>query len=484
MIRAHLAALALALLTPLAALAAPCSVRPGAEGLLIEATVLTPGGALPRAQVAIDAAGAITCVGRCSAPRAARIVCPGAVLTPGFINLHEHADFADTGPPGDRGVRYTHRHDWRKGTNGFTAAESFNPTGDPRVMTWGELRHLLAGETATAGGTGFARGLLRNLDYADGAEGLPGPSLRYDVFPLKDVNGIVRRGDCDYGPAPMRAAQARSFSAYLPHVAEGAGDQARNEFACLTDPAFDTVATGPDGAGTSDAVLGANTAIVHGVALDRGQLATAARLGVKIVWSPRSNLALYGRTLDAGAAAEAGVTLALGTDWLFSGSVNLKREIACARQVNARLFAGRFSERDLWAMVTVNAAQAAGRAGQIGVIAPGAQADLVLVAGGAGDPYAAATSAGFAATLLILRGGRLVLGEPGLARAVERREQGCEPLRFAGAERRLCMAADAGVPYAALSAAMAARGVYPALFEGVPPKEPPCDLNRAAAMSG
>src|SRR4051812_23907152 len=108
-LRSLAAGLALLIATPLAALAAPCAVRSGPEGLLIEATVLTPERAV-RAEVAVDAAGTITCVGACAAaaPRATRIVCPDAVLTPGFINLHEHADFADTGPPGDSGVRYTH----------------------------------------------------------------------------------------------------------------------------------------------------------------------------------------------------------------------------------------------------------------------------------------------------------------------------------------------------------------------------------------
>jgi Amidohydrolase family len=466
MFRSLLIALVLVCGAPLSAVAASCKTIPGSSGLVIEATVLTPQGPLKRAQVAIDADGTITCVARrCAAPQAARILCKRAVLTPGFINLHEHGDYADTGPPGDSGVRYTHRHDWRKGTNGFAAAESFGPTKDPRVMAWGELRHLLAGETSQAGGVGFAPGLLRNLDYADGDEGLPGPALRYDVFPLKDVSGILRNGDCDYGPAPMRQAVAGSYSAYLPHVAEGVGDAARNEFACLTSKTFDTSPTGPDGAGTSDTVLGANTAIIHGVGLSAAQLTEAARLGVKIIWSPRSNLALYGRTLDARAAVDAGVTLALGTDWLFSGSVNLKREIACARAVNAKAFAGRFSDRDFWAMVTVNAALAAGRQGQIGVIAPGAQADLVLVAAHGGDPYAAAIKAGFVDTLLELRGGKLILGEPSMT-----------PSREPG--EGACVAKDAGFTYADLSKAMADAAIYPALFEAAPPREPPCDLSR------
>jgi cytosine/adenosine deaminase-related metal-dependent hydrolase len=39
-----------------------------------------------------------------------------------------------------------------------------------------------------------------------------------------------------------------------------------------------------------------------------------------IVWSPLSNLLLYGKTTDVAAARTAGLTIALGSGWSPSGS--------------------------------------------------------------------------------------------------------------------------------------------------------------------
>ena len=46
--------------------------------------------------------------------------------------------------------------------------------------------------------------------------------------------------------------------------------------------------------------LTAATVIIHGSALTRDQLAQAAEVGAKLVWSPQNNLRLYGETTRAG----------------------------------------------------------------------------------------------------------------------------------------------------------------------------------------
>ncbi len=49
-----------------------------------------------------------------------------------------------------------------------------------------------------------------------------------------------------------------------------------------------------------------------------------------IVWSPLSNLLLYGGTARVEAAKAAGVTIGLGSDWSPSGSKNLLGELKVA----------------------------------------------------------------------------------------------------------------------------------------------------------
>ena len=83
---------------------------------------------------------------------------------------------------------------------------------------------------------------------------------------------------------------------------------------------------------------------IHCVALQAGdfqRLSSAAGM----VWSPLSNLLLYGDTADVSAAKAAGLSIALGSDWSPSGSKNLLGELKIARIVSDHL-GGLFSGED------------------------------------------------------------------------------------------------------------------------------------------
>ena len=58
--------------------------------------------------------------------------------------------------------------------------------------------------------------------------------------------------------------------------------------------------------------------------------------GAKLVWSPQSNLRLYGETTLAAEALDVGVTMGLGADWLPSGSQSLLHEMKVARRELSR----------------------------------------------------------------------------------------------------------------------------------------------------
>jgi hypothetical protein len=106
-----------------------------------------------------------------------------------------------------------------------------------------------------------------------------------------------------------------------------------------------------------------------------------------IVWSPFSNLLLYGGTARVEAAKAAGVTIGLGSDWSPSGSKNLLGELKVAWLYNQHVLNGLFKARDLVAMATRNAAQILKWSTAAGTLAAGKRADLIVLDGSAADPY-------------------------------------------------------------------------------------------------
>lgn len=455
--------------------AAACAVTPGSQDLLIRAAILTGEAVAPRAEVLIDTDGLIACVGPdCLArqPAATIIDCPDAVLSPGFINTHEHLAFSHAPPTPDDGERFEHRHDWRKGLRGHRAREGFTISRDTANLAWGELRHLLSGTTSIVGGD-MAPGLIRNLDFHRGLEGLNTPRVTYAVFPLDDAGGALRIGDCDYGPLAAGTEAVAALHAYIAHVGEGVDAPARNEFACVSNPAFD-VTPAPAGGGLAQDLVQANMAIVHGVALDARDLQKVAARRAAIIWSPRSNLSLYGATLDVATAQALGVVVALSTDWLPSGSISMPREAACAMDYAAAVGLA-LPARTLWTMMTLNGAKAAHMDTLIGAIRPGLAADLILVAREEGaDPYEAVVTAAPRDLRLVMRGGRVLSGDTDLVTRAGGGRPDCEPLEIAGAAKTICVASEIGRPYRELADLMTQRGLWPAVFDGAPPVEPPC----------
>jgi cytosine/adenosine deaminase-related metal-dependent hydrolase len=460
----------------LALLAAPvwagCVSKPGDGRLLIRATILVPNAVLKHSAVLIGQDGRIACVGRACVKKtggASRIDCTDAVLSPGFINGHEHLAFADRAPVADSGVRYGHRHDWRKGLRGYTALESFKATEDPDVLAWGELRHLLSGTTSIMGGA-MAPGLTRNLDVYAGLEGLKAPRATYVVFPFNDAAGIERESDCDYGPLAATTEAVAAAHAYVMHLSEGRVEAARNEFRCASDPDYDRTAQTGGGGMAQDIVL-ANVTIIHGVALDKAMLQTVAKRHAVLVWSPRSNLSLYGATLDITDALALKIPVALGTDWLPSGSVSMAREAACARQYAAGV--GKpLSARTLWQMMTINGAKAARMDDRIGSIRSGIMADIILVDAKKGaSPYEAVVTAAPENMIAIIRGGRVLSGDRKIVK-----DPDCEEVDVNGRAKRLCLK-ETGRTYADLSARMQAANIWPAFFAGPPPVEPTCEAS-------
>ena len=443
-----------------------CSVTPGAgTSTLITGTILTGDVAYRGGSVLIGADGIIACVGCGCEPADATVVnCGTAVVSPGLINAHDHLTFTQNSPSIWGEERFEHRHDWRRGLRGHNDLP-VSGSASSDEMAWGELRQLLAGTTSMAG-SGSAQGLVRNLDRASANGGLTSGEVQYQTFPLGDSGGELSLV-CDY-PAPDNVSVLQE-SCYLAHVAEGIDAEARNEYVCLS------------GAATGSVDLAAeNSAFVHTIGLTAVDAQDMAFSGTSAVWSPRSNISLYGNTAQVTLYKQLGIRVALGTDWTASGSVNIGRELACAREFNQQNLGGALSDYDLWRMVTVDAAGALKVDDNLGDLAVGLRADIAIFGSdGIEDPFTAVVTAGLDKVRLVMRGGAAIYGdsEPLLALAPD--PAGCETLPGAvcGVEKSVCLQSEIGKDFAAVAAAN--TGSYDLFFCGVPDNEPTCVPFRA-----
>ena len=450
-----------------------CDITPGGSSILIKGNVLTPDTVYTGGQVAVDGTGHITCVGcDCSAGGETVITCPDGVVSPGLINTHDHITYTENLPyVNSTGERWDDRQQWRKGGNGHTKIPAPGSATAAQV-SWGELRFLMGGATSIVG-SGGQKGLLRNLDQAANMEGLQKKAVDFDTFPLDDSGGTQRTGDCNYGGTPTLATSLDAVDSYEPHTSEGIDAFAHNEFLCESSTTYDTMAPG-----VSNNLAISKTSMIHGIGLFSQDYAVMASNGVGLIWSPRSNISLYGDTARVTIASKLGVNIALGTDWMPSGSMNLLRELKCADNFNSKYLASYFSDKQMWAMVTANAAAVTKMDDQIGVLAPGHMADISIFAGH-GKDYRAVVDAQPADVALVMRGGKTLYGDDALVSSLGTQ---CDQVNVCNSMKQVCLMSEVGKTYSALMTA--AGAVYPAFECDTPMNEPTCDPSRPNSVSG
>jgi cytosine/adenosine deaminase-related metal-dependent hydrolase len=141
-----------------------------------------------------------------------------------------------------------------------------------------------------------------------------------------------------------------------------------------------------------------------------------AKAGASLVWSPRSNMVLYGETADVLGALRAGVRVAIAPDWSPTGSDSLLDELAFAASLmRARKEtepAKTLSSKQLFEMATRVPAEIARIDKQVGSLVPGLRADLfVLKNERVRDPCDALVQTGAAGITLVLVEGVPVYGD-------------------------------------------------------------------------
>ena len=347
---------------------------------------------------------------------------PRSLLFPGLINLHDHPNFGvlppwptpssheipTAGKPGP--APYANRYQWNTNSPDEydrlvrNPSSALNPSSGlglgGELVKYTEVGAVLGGETAIQGAGANPESdasLVRNIDTGAFDARIAPPR----VGPIETFTGppadSLRDG--------MRAGL---YDAWMVHLAEGVRDSDRRPGDSVSSRAeFQTLA--------DRGLLTDETVVLHGTALQRPDFARMHRAGsprtdrtgdgrgAKLVWSPRSNLVLYGETTRVFEALAERVLVSLGTDWTPSGSGTLLDELKVASRVlrgreslagrrglvprlavrgkrgQARARAEIALDRALVEMTTRNPAISLRWNDRVGTIAKGMRADLLLV---------------------------------------------------------------------------------------------------------
>ncbi|MDC0340522.1 amidohydrolase family protein [Candidatus Poseidoniaceae archaeon] len=186
-----------------------------------------------------------------------------------------------------------------------------------------------------------------------------------------------------------------SIEAWYIHLSEGVDQTSRDEFDLLN----------------SKGLLAEPTVVIHGTALTPSQFDSMGAVGSKLVWSPLSNLLLYGNTTDVRAADKAGIEISLAPDWGPSGSKNNLHELKVADLWNTEVMDSYFTNYQMVEMVTSNPAAAAKWEDHVGKIKDKMVADLVVIDTFHDDPYRNLIEAIDADVRLTVVNGRALFGD-------------------------------------------------------------------------
>jgi 5-methylthioadenosine/S-adenosylhomocysteine deaminase len=371
---------------------APAGAEP-ARAFALKGAVITPDAAWSEGYVVVEG-GQVAAVQQ-NPPSGVDALDTGGVILPGLIDLHGHPEFnvfAAWEPP----TLFANRYRWRASDIYHELVRDPQNTLIKKLpagteLRYAEIRALVGGVTAIQGASGAGarpadEALVRNVDLfifgqhrARAMIDLPTASSR-DAPRLAKIVQDIHDGKVD---------------AFYLHLSEGQRGDQRSQSEYERFIAL--------GAATPGTVL------IHASALTAEQIHEVADAGCRLVWSPQSNLRLYGQTTLAAEALAAGMPVGLGADWLPSGSTSLLAEMKVARRELAQQ-GNLLPAAELVAMVTSGAASIAGLADHIGTLAPGRPADVLVLERHHEDPYENICRADPSWVELVLIGGDVTYG--------------------------------------------------------------------------
>jgi 5-methylthioadenosine/S-adenosylhomocysteine deaminase len=351
------------------------------------------------------------------------VVETNGTVFPGLIELHNHLSYNALPLWSPVPKRFEHRDQWsahkdyRPLISGpMTVIGKYrNASGQaallPALVRYVECKCLLGGVTTSqgiklnsnAGITRYYRGLIRNVEQTD------------DIA-LSEAQACI--ADVDARDAKKFLTKLKKEdSCYLLHLSEGVTDPNRPEDS-VARKHFLALEIAPGKWALSNVFSG-----IHATGLLAEDFDVLKQNGASMIWSPLSNLLLYGGTARVEAARAAGIRIGLGSDWAPTGSKNLLGELKVAWLYSRHLLNGLLSARDLVAMATREAAHILKWQGSLGAIVAGARADLLVIDGSKDEPYESLIRAKETDIHLVMINGVARYGVPGLMKRLAPEDQ-------------------------------------------------------------
>ncbi|MEA2823026.1 MAG: 5-methylthioadenosine/S-adenosylhomocysteine deaminase [Bradyrhizobium sp.] len=364
----------------------------GQNRILLNGNVVTPSGVIENGWVYIDD-NKIVSVTQAQPSVQASVVQSDDYIYPGFVDLHNHPIY-NVFPRWTPPQLYNNRYEWRrapvyqstiqKPESDLIKADEFCDMDE-----FSEIKELMGGTTTVIGISkpvrdkpipGCIQGLARNLDWYTGFYGTSAGQE-----PVANAIGITPKGypliapdwqgdmTPDTAKEYVQKLKSGTLKLFVIHVAEGkrTDPEAQSEFGLLKDAEL----------------LTPKTVIVHGVGLGTADFADMAKIGASLVWSPRSNIVLYGETSDVVSALQQGVRVVLAPDWSPTGSTNMLAELRYANDYSGSKLNGSISPKQLFEMATSLAASIAGIDQWVGSVAEGKFADVFMMKKNSSDAY-------------------------------------------------------------------------------------------------
>jgi len=382
----------------------------------------------------------------------ATVVRTHGVIMPGMIDSHNHILFdifdADDWSPEKayqnhdqwtQETRYGALVDAKQYLNGELAipdsngvsAKISNPRGC-ELNKYGEMKGLVAGTTSIVG----AANPLDKICYGSLARTIDQKPNDLDDDKIQVATLTPSSTTAD---SVCQKYAEDLTDAYVIHRGEGVDEKSRAEFDELG-----TLTTAPG------CLYAAETTVVHGTAFGEAEFKIMADSGMSLVWSPRSNVFLYGagtdytKTTDVKMVLEMGINVALAPDWSMGGSPNLLSELKFAQEVDKNRWNDELlSSEMLVQMVTINAAKAIGLDGVLGSLEVGKKADVTVISGDVTHPYDAIVAAWPKDVSLVVVNGVALYGDEVLKNAGPKGAP-CEMLDICGTPKFACVAESVG----------------------------------------